>query len=77
MSEREKLITIANVIDECYVTAVYEKVMSYLAEMSECKRIFEECENDDDEPMPLDDYVTQLKTKWSDKDDVDRVQDNH
>ena len=37
MSEREKLITIATVIDDCYVAAVYEKVMAYLSEIKQLR----------------------------------------
>lgn len=86
MSNKEKLLAYAEEMTETDLIFIVNVIEAYKAaeqkrreaeEIAECKRIFEECENNDDEPMPLDDYVAQLKTKWSDKDDADRVQDNH
>nr|MBQ4320345.1 hypothetical protein [Clostridia bacterium] len=69
MSEREKLITIANVIDECYVSAVYEKVMSYLAEIKQIRdeedardlktayETLERIENGEEELISIEDYA--------------------
>lgn len=83
MSEREQLATIIGTMDEIYVTDIYHYVIERLselmhkqkedAEIADCKRIFEECENDDDEPMPFNEYAAQLKAKWSDNDDADEL----